>query len=77
MTRRRPTKPPVIRVQHSLSEAQASELRTLIAAHVTAQVSDSWAGGGDPLDVPVVQAAAALAEAELGAFIARLVRDGK
>lgn len=76
----RPKKPApaaAIRVQHSLSEGLATELQSLIASHVRAQINLSWVGGGDPLDAPVVKAQAELDKAELDAFIARLVRDGK
>lgn len=76
----RPKKPApaaAIWVQHSLSDAQAATLRLLIGEHVQAQVALSWAGGGDPLDTPVLESQAALAEAQVSAFIARLVRDGK
>lgn len=66
-----------IQVHHSLSEAQAKTLRTLIRDHAQAQVALSWAGGGDPLDRPSIEAGAALASANLEAFIARLVRDGE
>ena len=76
----RPKKPApaaAIQVQHSLSDAQAKALRALIRDHAQAQVALSWAGGGDPLDRPSLDASAALAAANLEAFIARLVRDGK
>lgn len=73
----RPKKAPAIQVQHSLSAAQAKTLRILIREHAQAQVALSWAGGGDPLDVPSLEASAALAAANLEAFIARLVRDGE
>lgn len=66
-----------IQVQHSLSEAQAEQLLALIAAHVQAQVADSWCGGGDPDDIPLIEAEAKVAQARLERFIAKLVQAGK
>lgn len=66
-----------MQVHYALSDAQAKTLRILAREHAQAQVALAWAGGGDPADVPVIEAEALLAEARLSAFIARLVRDGK
>lgn len=66
-----------IQIQHALSGEQAATLRDLIADHARAQVAESWAGGGDPLDVPVVKVEALAAQARLEAFINRLEREGQ
>lgn len=67
----------VVRVESSLSSDQASRLHELISELVAAEVADSWKGGGDPVDVPVVEAELALAKANLVNFIAKLVRNGE
>ena len=67
----------VIQIQHSLSDQQAQQLHTLIAAYVEAQIADSWKGGGDPNDIPIIEAEAEVAKLKLERFIAKLVESGK
>ena len=65
----------VIHVVSSISAEQADNLRTLINEFTGASINMSWAGGGDPLDIPLLEATLALAEAKLERFIANLVRE--
>jgi len=55
----------------------AAQLSELIKKHVDAQVADSWKGGGDPSDIPIIEAEAELARVKLIAFIERLVREAE
>jgi hypothetical protein len=50
-------------------------LRLCIAQHAAAQVADSWSGGGDPLDVPVLEAEAKAAAARLEAELKKPERE--
>jgi hypothetical protein len=47
----------------------------LIAAYTEASIQESWKGGGDPLDVPVLEAELALARLKLEAHIATRERE--
>lgn len=62
-----------IQIEHSLSAAQAETLLDLVSTLVAAEVAHSWKGGGDPCDIPVIEAELALARAKLDAFVTRLV----
>lgn len=50
-------------------------LPDLIAAYAAAVVADSWKGGGDPADYPVIEAELELAKAKLETHIAKLRRQ--
>jgi hypothetical protein len=66
----------VIQVRHGLSAELAHQLMEFVGEHVRAQVAESWKGGGDPVDVPIIELEAKLAEAELLRFVAKLVQEG-
>jgi hypothetical protein len=66
----------VIQVRHGLSAELGHQLMEMVGKHVQAQVADSWKGGGDPVDVPIIELEAKLAEAELVRFVTRLVQEG-
>jgi len=57
------------------AETDWNALRALINEYVEAEVADSWKGGGDPADAPVVEANLALALAKLNAHIERMQRE--
>jgi hypothetical protein len=67
----------IIQIQHSLSPEQAAQLNALIDAHVQAQIADSWKGGGDPNDIPLIEAEAEVARLKLERFINKLVEVGQ
>jgi hypothetical protein len=67
---------PAVQIRHGLSTEQAHQLMELVGAHAQAQVADSWKGGGDPVDIPVIELEAKLAEAELVRFVTKLVQEG-
>jgi len=52
-----------------------ARLGALIQAYADAQEADSWKGGGDPSEVPVIEARLQLARAELNAHIGFLRRE--
>lgn len=47
-------------------------LRTLIGAYAKASIGESWKGGGDPLDLEVLELRLKLAELELNNHISRM-----
>jgi hypothetical protein len=51
------------------------KLRTLITDYVDAAVAESWAGGGDPIDVPILAARMALTKALLEQHINQMEHD--
>jgi len=67
---------PAIQIRHGLSKELGEQLMKLVGEHVQAQVAESWKGGGDPTDIPIIEAEAALAEAKLVKFVTNLVREG-
>lgn len=50
-------------------------LMRFIQNYADAQEANSWKGGGDPADVPVIEAQLQLAKAQLEQFIEILRRD--
>ena len=55
-----------------LPPAYAVMLSDLVAEFARASVAESWKGGGDPFDVPVIETELALAATKLDLFIARI-----
>lgn len=66
-----------VQIVHALSKQQAAELRRLIGAFVRESLSDSWKSGGDPDDVPVIEAELAASKARLERFIIHLMKSGE
>lgn len=50
-------------------------LRFLISEYVDAAVAESWKGGGDPADIPVLDAQLELAKAKLYGHIEKMERE--
>jgi len=50
-------------------------LRELIAEYKEAAIGESWKGGGDPLDIPVLEAQLTLAEMKLHCHIEQMKRE--
>ena len=63
-----------IQIKHLLSHAQVLELHGHVAELMRTAVAESWTGGGDPDDAPVIEAELALAKARFDCFVARLER---
>ncbi len=55
-----------------MTGTQAQRLKRLIDERVKAAIAESWSGGGDPADVPALEAALKLAEAKLEHYINHL-----
>lgn len=66
----------MIQIESSLTKKQAEQLRRCINAYVKASIAYSWRGGGDPLDIPCIEANYKLQKAALDAFINKFVRYG-
>jgi hypothetical protein len=52
-----------------------AELRYRINEYAEAMVAESWKGGGDPADIPVVEAQLELSKAKLDAHLERMERE--
>jgi len=65
-----------LQIRYALSSEQAAALKRLISEHLSAAIALSWSGGGDPEDVPLLQAEASYARLKLERFIAKLVKEG-
>lgn len=50
-------------------------LRRLISEYVDAAIAESWKGGGDPAEMPLLEAREQLAKAQLEVHIHRMERD--
>lgn len=55
-----------------MNSTQAQRLRKLINELVKAAIADSWSGGGDPADIPAIEAHLALRQAQLDHYINHL-----
>ena len=64
-----------LRIVNRLAASQAEQLRVAILQHVNAQVAESWKGGGDPADVPLIEAEAQVAMLRLERLIDQLTED--
>ena len=56
----------------SLTLSQRKTLHRKITAYVVAAIRDSWAGGGDPADVPLLEANLNITERDLSSYIKSL-----
>lgn len=56
-----------------MNGTQAQCLKKLVIELVKAAVAESWSGGGDPADIPALEAQLALAQAKLDHYINHLV----
>lgn len=54
---------------------QAIKLRELIADYRDAEIADSWKGGGDPADIPGIEADLREAKTALEVFIHTITED--
>ena len=51
------------------------KLLQLIKDYAEARIAESWKGGGDPADIPVIEANEKLAEANLFSHIEKMRRE--
>jgi hypothetical protein len=54
---------------------QAKKLVELIQELVKAEIQDSWKGGGDPLDVPIIEEELREAQENLSNYIEELTEE--
>lgn len=62
----------------TITSKQAKELRKRIAKLVKAEVADSWKGGGNPADKPIIEEDLRIANKRLREYIVTLqLPDGR
>ena len=56
-----------------MNKQQAKQLKVAIQELVDAEVADSWKGGGDPADIPIIEAELKACRIVVSALIAAQV----
>lgn len=51
-----------------------TELMQLVREYAEAETADSWKGGGDPVDIPLIEAQLELARVRLEAHVTKMRR---
>lgn len=55
-----------------ITSAQTKKLQRLIKNLVQAEIADSWKGGGDLADIPIIEAELLLAKSRLAQYLLQL-----
>lgn len=55
-----------------LTEKEAKKLNGLIHKLIQAEVTDSWKGGGDPQDIPIIEAELKIARLQVKKYLQEL-----
>jgi len=61
---------------HVQRKKLTDQLRAAVNEYVDSAIAESWKGGGDPADIPVLEAQLQLSHARYTAVLDKIERDG-